>query len=170
METHAFPPPVHKVPPSNWRQLQGMFRVLLASDGKTDGVTITINDETALYYRDDEVAAIQPQTFHFNVKDRKREKLYWFTEYAAIMTSYNLYVEYCGMSNGDIILGVWETRCARPFQAVLVWRKKQGDVVLIKCRDYRQENENARPDPQLIFDKDEAIRYYAMWLCGVVET
>jgi hypothetical protein len=147
---------VHKVPPRNWRQVQGMFRVLLAM-GDVDHISLTINGETGLYYRQDDAISSQAQTYHFIVGEREREKLYWYTEYACIMTNYNIYVEMCGMSNGDVILAVWETRCARPFQSILVWRKKEDDVVLVKCADYRRANPKVELDPTLEFDKDKAL-------------
>jgi hypothetical protein len=149
--------PVHKVPPRNWRQVQGMFRVLLAM-GDVDHISLTINGETGLYYRQDDAITSQAQTYHFIVAEREREQFYWYTEYACIITNYNIYVKMCGMSNGDVILAVWETRCARPYHAIVVWRKKEDDVLLFKCPDYRRANPNVELDPTMEFDKDKALR------------
>lgn len=149
--------PVHKIPPRSWRQVQGMFRVLLAV-GDVDHIALTINGDTGLYYRMDDAIASQAQTYHFIVGEREREKLYWYTEYACIMTNYNIYLEMCGLSNGDVILAVWETRCNRPFQAMLVWRKKEDDAVLIKCSDFRKASAGVVLDPMLEFDKVKAQR------------
>ena len=120
------PAVVHEVPPANQNILRGMLSVLVTSLDEDDFISVHINDKDMKLKRCDLAASIQPGTRHFTCVGVERKKLYWYTEYAAVMTSQNMYVENCMLSSGDVIAGVWETRCNRPFRALLLCTASSG--------------------------------------------
>lgn len=150
-------------PPQSVKELTSMFYLLL-SMGMDGYVAITINGVEDMYLREDDViASPKPKTFHFIAKDRTREVLYWYTEYACIMTVYNIYLEWCLLSDGRVIVGVWETRCDFPFVAILVYQPgaEEGNrdyCILYKVKDFRKLFPKVELLPTGEFDRSAAQR------------
>ena len=64
---------VHKVPPRNWRRVQGMFCVCFLPCVMF--ITYpTLNGETGLHYRQADAISSQVQRYYIIVADREREK------------------------------------------------------------------------------------------------
>jgi hypothetical protein len=64
---------VHKVPPTNWRRVQGIFCVCLLPCVMF--ITYpTLNGETGLHYRQADAISSQVQRYCIIVADREREK------------------------------------------------------------------------------------------------
>ena len=138
-------------PPSNIGQMKAMFRVLV-SMARNETMTMTLNSALLQWELADAAISIMKNTHHFFVVGRERLKLYWFEQYGAIMTPSHQYVEYCSLSNGDVIVGVWETRCNRPFHAILVWRRPTGKCELFTVADHRHVFLGVVLDPSATFD------------------
>jgi hypothetical protein len=95
-----------------------------------------------------------PLTHHYKVKGRMSLPLYWNEQYGAILTPQHLYIEFCALSNGDVCAGVWETRCNRPFHALLVYRVEFKKCELYTAHDYRTLFPNVVFDETIKFDMD----------------
>jgi hypothetical protein len=147
------PQPEVPAPPADLGQLKAMFRILVTL-ARTQTVAITLNLVLLNWLLVDQACSIMQNTHHFVVVGRERLKLFWFEQYGAIMTPQHLYVEYCRLSNGDVIVGVWETRCNRPFHAILVWRKDTGKCELFTVADHRHLFPGVVMDPSGTFDFD----------------
>jgi hypothetical protein len=140
-------------PPMNVRQVKGMLRILLKGN-RDDFVEITINRKALRFkYKHSKK---MPKTHHFIVQDRERLVLYWYEQYAAIMTPEHIYIEFCPMSNGDIVVGVWETRCNRPFHAVLIYHLETKECELYTVADFRHIYPDVFMDVKGEFDFDAA--------------
>lgn len=155
-------------PVMNSEILKGMLRTMFTvvededdddedvngSDNKERVLVMSINGREMKLKRVDSPTSIKPGTRHFVDTENKREDLYWYTEYSIIMTSYNLMVEYCALSNGDVVVGVWETRCNNPFVAILLCTASSSftECVLMKADAFRKRYPNAKPDPAVTFD------------------
>ena len=144
---------VSNVAPPTEMILKGMLLFGISSPDNTDPVSIVINQETVAFLRVDDPLSPNRRTFHFKAVGRKREVLYWYTEYAAILTTANVYVDRCKLSTGDIIAGLWETRCNKPFQALLLCTASSNyeECVLMKCKDFRKRFPNATLCPSDCF-------------------
>jgi hypothetical protein len=131
-----------------------MLSVLVSSTDEDDFISITINDNVTKIKRCDPPASVQPGTKHFAAVGKERKKLYWYTEFAMIMTSKNLYAEDCMLSTGDVIAGVWGTRCNFPFLAILLCTSSSGfkECVLHKAKDFRKLYPSAVLDTMGKFD------------------
>ena len=77
-----------------------------------------------------------------------------------------VYVNWCMLSTGDVICGVWETRCNYPFQALLLCTKVSDytNCVLIKCKEFRKKFKAATLTPGGRFDED-LVKRYVMYVC-----
>ena len=149
------PPP--RVAPVSEDHIRGMLNFLVANPSNSDPVTIVINGKEVQFLReDDPVMSGGTSSIHFIVSGHSRENLYWYTEFGAFMTKYNLYLEDCMLTTSDIICGIWETRCNRPFQALLLCTKKSNytKCVLMKCKDFRAAFPGAKLAPEVKFDAD----------------
>ena len=144
-----------------FRQLKCGLRALLTLPAG-DWQEITINGQSCEFYVDESIrfgVTSMPSTHHFLVRGREILKLYWYEQYAAITTPQHVYVEYCAFSNGDICVGVWETRCNRPFHALLIYRIETKKCELFTAHDFRKLFKGVHLDPRRSFDIDEVIRY-----------
>ena len=142
------------------KRLQGALRVLLTLP-HGDFTTIRINGVECNFVNDESFHnGVSPMksTRHFMVQGRKVEKLYWFEQFAAITTPRYMYVEFCAFTNGDICLGVWETRCNKPFHALLIYRVDRQRVELITAHHYRALFPDNLFDPAKLFDMEFAVK------------
>ena len=141
-------------------QLKGAFRVML-SLAQGQWTTVKIGGRE-VEFRVDESALVgvssMPRTHHFIARDRLSEKLYWFEQFAAISTPSHVYVEFCALSNGDVCLGVWETRCNRPFHALLIFRQECGKCELFTVHNFRTIFPGVVFDTSMEFDWDKMQR------------
>ena len=141
-------------------QLKGAFRVML-SLAQGQWTTVKIGGRE-VEFRVDESALVgvssMPRTHHFIARDRLSEKLYWFEQFAAISTPSHVYVELCALSNGDVCLGVWETRCNRPFHALLIFRQECGKCELFTVHNFRTIFPGVVFDTSMEFDWDKMQR------------
>jgi hypothetical protein len=150
----ATPAPTHSMLLS--KQLSGALKVLLTLPRDTSTV-ITINRKDCAYYVDEITqhgVSSMTRTHHFNVKGRISEELYWYQQYAAILTPSHAYLEFCALSNGDVCVGVWETRCAKPFHALLVFMKQKEQCELFTAHNHRTIFPGVVFDPTATFDMD----------------
>jgi hypothetical protein len=139
-----------------FKRLKGTFRVLLTLP-RDASTLITINGNDCDYYVDEVIqygVTSMPRTHHFNVKGRNTLKLYWYEQYAAILTPSHAYLEFCAFSNGDVCVGVWETRCAKPFHALLVFVKQKGQCELFTAHNHRTIFPGVVFNPSATFDMD----------------
>jgi hypothetical protein len=140
------------------KQLKGVLRTLLTLP-EGEWLTITINRQEYQFCRDESgtngVSAMS-RTSHFIVRGRVSHKLYWYQQFAAILTPSQVYVEFCALSNGDVCVGVWETRCSRPFHALLMFRLDKDRCELITAQDYRKIFPGVVFDPARTFDMAKA--------------
>ena len=142
------------------KRLQGALRVLLSLP-HGDFTTIRINGVDHNFFNDESFHnGVSPMksTHHFRVQGRTSEKLYWFEQFAAITTPRNIYVEFCAFTNGDVCVGVWETRCNKPFHALLVYRVKEKRCELITAHQFRALFSGVILDPGKEFDIDLAVK------------
>jgi hypothetical protein len=140
-EGEALSTAVHAVnPPPNQGILRAMLNVL-ASMGEDDHISVSINDKEIKVKRCDKAVSVQSGTRHFGAVGKERKKLYWYSEYSMIMTQANLYAENCMLSNGDVIAGVWETRCNRPYVALLLCTASSDfqECVLVRASEFRKQ-------------------------------
>jgi hypothetical protein len=139
-----------------------MLSFLVANPDQQDPVKININGEVVEFRR--EVDAInragRSSRQYFIAEGRKRESLYWYTEYECIMTHRTLYVNWCMLSTGDVVCGVWETRCNYPFQALLICTEDSGytECTMMKCKYFRQIYPDAKMLPAAKFDMEVVMR------------
>ena len=142
------------------KRLQGALRVLLTLP-HGDFTTIRINGVECNFVNDESFHnGVSPMksTRHFMVQGRKVEKLYWFEQFAAITTPRYMYVEFCAFTNGDSCLGGWETRCNKPFHALLIYRVDRQRVELITAHHYRALFPDNLFDPAKLFDMEFAVK------------
>jgi hypothetical protein len=136
------------------RQCKAALRVLLTMG--VEGVAdIKLNDVTYQYFVDESHhygVGSMGNTHHYLVRNRETKKLYWFEQFAAIITPMHIYIEFCGLTNGDVCVGVWETRCNRPFHAVLIFRVTKGECELFTTHNFRHIFAGVELDPGLQFD------------------
>jgi hypothetical protein len=142
------------------KTMKGAFRTLLTlpAGGWLD---IVINDTHLQVYADESAqygVTSMPNTHHFYVRDRESHKLYWYEQFAGILTPSHLYVEFCALSNGDVCVGVWETRCSRPFHALLVYRTAKERCELFTAHDYRKIFPGVHFDPDRLFDMEHVVK------------
>jgi hypothetical protein len=139
------------------KQLKGVLRTLQTlSEGEY--IAVTINGHVYEFYMEESVqkgVSSMSKTFHFMVRGRELVKLYWFSQFAAITTPSHVYVEFCAFSNGDVCVGVWETRCNRPFHAILIYLKAKQKCELFTCHNHRAIFPNVVLDPNGTFDMVE---------------
>lgn len=152
------PPPVtpmqQKEIERRYLQLRGAFRVMLTLEpGQWTTIHISGRDVQFLH---DESALVgvssMPRTHHFIARDRESHKLYWFEQFAAIATPQHVYVEFCALSNGDVCIGVWETRCNRPFHALLIYHVIKKKVELYTAHNFRHIYAGVVFDTAGVFD------------------
>jgi hypothetical protein len=139
-------------------QLKAMFRVLLTL-GREGSTVININGEARTFVRKDPSVSHKAKTYHFRAREHEYLFLYWFEQYGAIMTPDHLYVEFCKLSSGDVIVGVWETRCDRPFHAILVYHIHENSCELFTVSDFRSIHPDVTLDPAGTFDREKAATY-----------
>ena len=158
------------VAPTSETNMRAMLRFLVAKGDPLDSVTIVINGKEVEFMRKDDLVSGRAGTIHLVAAGREQELLYWFTEYDGIMTNQNLYVNRCMLSMGDVICGVWETRCNYPFRGLLLCTKASGytECVFMKCRDFRRVYPGATLDPGAKFDEDLVMRYVCVVVFCVV--
>jgi hypothetical protein len=137
-----------------------MLSFMVGNPDKVDSVTIKINGKEGEYVRVGDAVNGTTCRIYFIVVGRKRETLYWYTEYDGVMTTQNLYLNMVMMSTGDVVCGVWETRCNRPYQALLLCTKKSGytECVMMKCKDFRQVYPGATLVPSAKFDEASVMQ------------
>ena len=161
-------PTVHQTPTGGGRgaaelrfkRLKGCLRTLRTL-GDGAWVDIEINGTKFQYLLDETKhfgVSSMGQTFHFCVRGRESHKLYWYEQFAAVMTPMHTYIEFCGLSNGDVCVGVWETRCNRPFHALLIYRKGKKVCELITTHNFRHIFPGVFFDPAVEFDMDEVVK------------
>jgi hypothetical protein len=143
-----------------FKRMYGVLRVLLTlPQGQTS--SISINGKENNYYMDESAqngVTTMPRTHHFHVQGREPKKLYWFEQYAALMTPSHAYFEFCALSNGDVCVGVWETRCNRPFHAMLIYHPTKCKCELFTTHNWRQIHPNVVFNPDRAFDMAEAVK------------
>jgi hypothetical protein len=140
-----------------FKRMRGVLRVLLTLP-MGEVTTITINGKEFEFYVDESVqngVSSMPLTHHYLVRGRESHRLYWFEQFAAIMTPTHVYFEFCGLSNGDVCVGVWETRCNRPFHSLLIYKRAKGECELFHTQDWRRIYRDVVFDPAMQFDMAE---------------
>jgi hypothetical protein len=147
---------VDEVPPPSEAIMRGMFYFHASGPDRDDPLSMFINGKKVSYVREDDALNGTAARLHFIAIGRQREQLYWYTEYEAIITTKTIYVNWCMLSTGDVICGVWETRCNFPFQALLLCTKVSDytKCVLIKCKEFRKKFNAATLTPGGRFDED----------------
>lgn len=143
--------------------LRGMLNVLIRAEiGKS--ISIVINGEKRQFYKSlkDVATRKMPGTHCFLLKDTERLDLYWFDVFAGIMTSQNLYVEFCSLSDGRVVVGVWLTRCDKPWVGLLIYdptkkREEEGYCEFYKAEDFRARYPNVAMDPATPFNMKNAL-------------
>jgi hypothetical protein len=152
-------PPDPLVAALRFKRMYGVLRVLLTlPQGETS--SIVINGKENHYYKDESAqngVTAMPRTHHFLVQGYEPKKLFWYEQYAALMTPSHAYFEFCALSNGDVCVGVWETRCNRPFHAILIYQTAKRKCELFTTHNWRQIYPNVVFDPDLAFDMAEAV-------------
>jgi hypothetical protein len=102
-------------------------------------------------YRLDKTASDTKYTRFFICIETVQEKLYWYNQYGAILTSSNAFIFPCGLSDGNIGLMIWRTRCNSPVNHLLVY-----DVLSKSCYLFKRSwTASLRCDLTLNFDRQE---------------
>ena len=79
-------------------------------------------------YRLDKTASDTKSTRFFICIETVQEKLYWYNQYGGILTSSNAIIFPCALSDENIGVMIWRTRCNNPVNHLLVY-----DVLSKSC-------------------------------------
>ena len=154
-------------------QIKAILSTLLrstAKDGRRVFAKLQVNDEDREYTLADDVILSNARRHLFFLKDIKPRDLYWYEEYAALMTNQKLYLSMCSLSNGDILLAVFMTRyfthnfyiiqirtafyrCNRPRCDLVVYSTDKDSVYIVKEAEYSKNNDGVFCDPTRLFNK-----------------
>ena len=156
-----------QVSPPSETNMRGMFNFHASGPDHSNTLPIIINGKEVNFLREDDMVNSSRARQHFVAVERQREQLCWYTEFDAIMTPQNLYVNWCMLSTGDVICGVWETRCNYPYQALLLCTKETGftKCVLMRCKEFRKKFKAATLTPGGRFDEELVKRYVVLYVC-----
>ena len=83
-------------------------------------------------YRLDKTASDTKSTRFFVCIETVQEKLYWYNQYGAILTSSNAFIFPCALSDGNIGVMIWRTRCNKPINHLLLYDVKTNSGYLFK--------------------------------------
>ena len=103
-------------------------------------------------YRLDKTASETKATRFWVCIETQQEKLYWYDQYSAILTSSNAFIFPCALSDGNIGVMIWRTRCTKPVNHLLVY-----DVKTKKCHLVKRAWFYLSCDITVDFDREEVL-------------
>jgi hypothetical protein len=89
----------------------------------------------------------------FILKNVHMDDLYWYEEYAAYLSRNKFYVSMSKMTNGDVLLRIFMTRCNRPRCDLMIFSCADGKVHIVSEGDYCKANPGVTVDPDEPFDE-----------------
>lgn len=140
------------------RNVKAMLRTLAGKGMANKTVTCSIAGDERLYQLYEELHVTNTRRHLFLQKDVEQEDLYWYDEFAALLTRNKFYISMCAMTNGDIVLDIFTTRCNRPRVDIMVSFAITREVKIVKEADYARKNPDVFPDVQHQFDLSEMLR------------
>jgi hypothetical protein len=104
-------------------QIKAIFATLLrsvSSEERRKLVKLCVNKEEREYTLADDIMASNARRHLFLLKGVEKKDLYWYDEFAALMSTNKMYLSMCCMSNGDVMLSVFMTRYDFVLYAIII--------------------------------------------------
>jgi hypothetical protein len=118
----------------------------------SDGSTIFLRNQPRTYIKVSK-AVTGARRHLFVLKDVNHEDLYWYEEYAAYLSRNKFYVSMCKMTNGDVLLAIMMTRCARGRCDLMIHSYADNKVHIVKETDYCKAHPDVKVDPDEPIDE-----------------